>query len=370
MNTESNIRMLVALALLPRLNLRTFLPLFEHCGGIEGFFLENEKNLHALYAELHIPGNVPDRRAILKQAEQEMKSLDRHHIRVCSSEHLSYPSLLTLCPDAPLVFFYKGELDTTHLFRLAIVGTRKASERCKNRIDHLVRELAESQAPLLIVSGLAYGIDISAHRASIKYGLKTYAVLGHGLNLIYPVSHRQTAEKILEAGGALLSEFPCSSTIRPVNFLQRNRIIAGLSHATLVAESAEKGGAMATARMAWSYNRDVMAIPGRPDDQMSAGCNLLIKQNLAALTENATDIVRMMGLPVHSPKETQTSFDFFDPDKNEKKILQLFREKGELDADSLSRLTHIPVQELQALLLQLELKGRVISLSGNRYLLC
>lgn len=369
MNRDSSYKSLVALAMLQKFNTCVSLPLIETCGGIEGVFLEKEHTLHTLLRELNVNPATFDRKNALLHAEEELRYIEKHHINICSIEDHNYPLLLRECIDAPLVFFYKGTLKTeNHSKYLAIVGTRKASDRCRERVGQIVRELSTAGQPPVIVSGLAFGIDGSAHQACLQQGLKTYAVLGHGLHTVYPASHRGMAEKIITQGGALISEFPCRSTILPVNFLRRNRIIAGICHSTLIAESAEKGGAMATARMAHSYQRDVLAIPGRPEDKMSAGCNLLIKQNIAALVENGKDVSTALGL-LPAPVPYQTELNFLEGDENEVPILRLLTEKGCLDIDSLSHDSGIPVHELAALLLKLELENKVVALPGKNYIL-
>ena len=188
--------------------------------------------------------------------------------------------------------------------------------------------------------------------------------------MIYPAAHKKLAEKIIETGGALISEFPCCAKVLPANFLQRNRIIAGMSQATLIAESAEKGGAMTTARIALSYNRDVMALPGRPEDKWSAGCNRLIKENVAALVESTTDIANILGLSCSSALPLQTTLGLFSTDDNETVVLKLLSDKENMRMDEIAVATHIPVNELSALFLKLELEGKVIALPGKNYSVC
>ena len=369
MSNDSSILMQVAISMIPRLNRMESLPLIEQCGGIEGFFQESQTALENLYHLFNIPKNAFNREESLKKAEKEMGEMDKYGIQICTIEHTEYPCLLRLCEDAPLVFFYKGKLNTfSENMNLAIVGTRHASPRCQAKVESIVEELQGFGSCLSIVSGLAYGIDASAHRASLKYGLRTDAVLGHGLHMIYPASHKNLAENILENGGALISEFPCSATILRSNFLQRNRIVAGMSRATLIAESAEKGGAMATARIASSYNRDVLAIPGRPEDKWSSGCNLLIKENLAALVENGTDIAKQLGLLLPKKQAVQTSLNFFGENDNKATVLQLLSERNETNIDEICVNTGISAHELSALLLELELEGKVTALPGKNYI--
>lgn len=369
MNTDSSIRTQVALTLLPKLNSMLYLPLLEKCGGIEGFFCEKETALSKLYQELNIKESRINRLEALEKAEKELSLMDQHDIRICSIEHYPYPYLLRQCEDAPLVFYYKGVLNVRDCSYLAVVGTRKASERNCQRVEQMLKELRGYTSSLTIVSGLAFGIDIAAHQACLKHRLNTYAVLGHGLDTLYPASHKNTANKIIEAGGALISEYPCGSTILPVNFLQRNRIIAGLCQATLVVESAIKGGAMTTARLAQSYNRDVAAIPGRPEDKLSTGCNLLIKQNIAALVETSDDIARLLNIDTkRSPETAAPPIPLFGDNDLEIRISHILEEKGGMNIDELSVFSHIPISELTALLLKLELEEKVISLPGKNYI--
>lgn len=364
------LRAQIGISLIPKLNNRQYLPFLEKCGGFEGFFTESEESFRALCRECGIvPESLP-RREAFENAAQELEEMEHHNIYLLTAEEKNYPPLLQECGDAPLVLFYKGKLPdfTAHKF-LAIVGTRKASVLYQERVGQVVRELREAGHRPVIVSGLAYGIDAAAHRASLQEELTTVAVLGHGLHMIYPATHKGMAQKIIDAGGALLSEFPCSASIHPSNFLQRNRIVAGLCQATLVAESAVKGGAMSTARIALSYDREVMAFPGRPNDTYSSGCNLLIKENIAALVEDGTDVARILGYPPPKKAAEQTSLDLFGTHEGEKKLLTLLQEKGALHIDDLCHRTGIGSGELAALLLQLELEGKVIALPGQTYML-
>lgn len=369
MAVDSPIRMLVALSFLPRFNRISVLPFFERCGGIEGFFLEKEKVLETLYREGGFRQTDSRRKEAWEKAGRELDRMDKEGIGICSVEHSGYPFLLKQCEDAPLVLYYKGTWAPAGDICLAVVGTRNASEACKNRVRRIIQGLAGMTQPLTIVSGLAYGIDITAHKASLEEHLRTYAVLGHGLNLIYPANHRQIAERIVAEGGALITEFPSQTSILPVNFLQRNRIIAGISRVTLVAESALKGGAMATARMAASYNRDVLAIPGRPGDKFSEGCNDLIKRNIAALAEDAEDVAHSLGLECRPLPAEQLALPFLESGEREAAVKKILGEKGCKNIDELEHLSGISVQELTVLLMKLELEGSVLALPGKNYIL-
>lgn len=367
MNDESSITTQVAVSMLPKLNSFHYLPLIEECGGIEGFFRESTGVIEALYRTHNLPPNYFNRNQALDKASQELANIDKHQIRVCSIEHTEYPELLRQSSISPLVFFYKGTLKEPGNIKLSIVGTRHATARGEVYVDTIVNELYNMGHRPVITSGLAFGIDAAAHRASIAHNLKTYAVLGHGLHMIYPAAHKNLAARILETGGALITEFPCCAPILPANFLMRNRIIAALSQATLVAESADRGGAMTTARLALSFSRDVMAIPGRPEDKWSAGCNRLIKENVAALVENGTDVANILGISAEPQLPVQTSLDLFDAGENETIILKLLGDKSNLNIDEISATTHIPVNELSSIFLKLELEGKVSALPGKNY---
>lgn len=368
MQADSSILSQVAVSFIPRLNSNLCLPLLEKCGGIEGFFQETETALNQLYQSFNISPGLFNRHAALENAARELEWIDQHDIRLCSAEDYNYPGLLRQCEDAPLVFFYKGSIQSNPADKwLAIVGTRHASDRCKARVNTVVSDLQAMGCTPIIVSGLAYGIDAAAHRASLQCGLRTFAVLGHGLHMIYPASHKNLAQNILDSGGTLLTEFPCTARTHPSNFLKRNRIIAGLCHATLIAESAEKGGAMSTARIALSYNRDVMAFPGRSDDKYSAGCNRLIKENTAALVDNATDIAQILNYPVKPVQPIQTTLEFFENQDQATIILATLEKWGDTHIDQLKQLTSIPLNELSALLLQMELEGKILALPGKRF---
>lgn len=352
----------IALSFIPKLNSGQYADMIERCGGIHAFFKENSRHLERLLIEYGYKGKLPDRTKALFSAEKEFKIMTEQNIRLTCHEDPDYPLYLLHFPDMPLCIYYKGELPATDSPRLAVVGTRRASSIGKRRIETVLEELGANVPALITISGLAFGIDITAHRASLKNGLTTHAVLGHGLDSVYPAAHRTYAEAIIRKGGGLISEYPCQMKIFPINFLARNRIIAALADAVLIGESAVKGGAMATARIAFSYNKEVMAIPGRPEDHTAAGCNLLIKENIASLVENAEDIAKIMGISYDKPK-LQSVLNFYEPE--EATIMNTLKEKGPLNADDIARITRIPVNMLNAFLSNLEINGKVVSLPGN-----
>lgn len=367
MDADLTLQYRIAITFSSRLNNRIHLPFIEEIGGIEALFLEKERVLMKTISEKYGHSLKLDRSSWLKQAEKEMDVMHKEGIHCVCWESHNYPKLLHNCPDAPLVMYYKGTLDIEKKRTLAIVGTRKASDRCKARVESIVRQLSEMNYSPVIISGLAYGIDVTAHQAALRHKLTTQAVLGHGLNMIYPATHKGVAEKIIQQKGCLISEFPSSARILPINFLQRNRIIAGMSEAILIAESAAKGGAMATARQAFSYDRNVMAIPGRPEDRSSNGCNRLIKENIAFLVEEAADILPAFNWNLPLSRPIQTSLDLFAEPEQEASIKKTLEEHGTLQIDQLSLLSGIPIPELSPLLLKLELEGVIQATIGNHF---
>jgi DNA processing protein len=249
---------------------------------------------------------------------------------------------------------------------ISIVGTRNATSRGKELCDRIIADLAAGHPDLIIVSGLAYGIDISCHKAALAHNLQTIGVLAHGFKTMYPSIHNTVAQNMLTNGG-LLTDFVSDALPERNNFLKRNRIIAGLSDATLVVESAITGGALVTADIANSYNRDVFAIPGRPEDQWSAGCNDLIKNNIAYLVENADDIETVLNWKPEKAKQPVQKTLFSEMDDNEKLVFELVMKEGELTIDAICRSLEMPVYKLSAMLLQMEFKGILKCFPGNIY---
>ncbi|MFO7621815.1 MAG: DNA-processing protein DprA [Bacteroidales bacterium] len=249
---------------------------------------------------------------------------------------------------------------------LSVVGTRNATIHGREICESIIRDLAGGHPEIVIVSGLAYGIDITSHKAALANNILTIGVLGHGFRTIYPSIHRPVANNIILHGG-LLTDFVSDALPERNNFIKRNRIIAGLSDATLIVESGISGGALITADIAGSYNRDVLAVPGRPDDQWSRGCNSLIRENKAALVENAADIEYILDwVPEKQVIPVQKTL-FSDLNETEQLIYNLLVKEGELTIDIICRTLGIPVNKLSSLLLQMEFRGLIRSYPGNLY---
>lgn len=356
----------IALGLIPRIGDINARKLVSHFGSVESVF-------HEPYASLiKIPGigsglarYISDR-SYLETAEKEAEYIVSNNIRTYFYLDNDYPYRLRQCDDSPVVFFFTGSCDLNAVKILSVVGTRNATGRGKELCDKIICGLAAGHPDLIIVSGLAYGIDIASHKAALANNLQTIGVLAHGLKTIYPSVHTSTAKSIIKHGG-LLSDFISDALPERNNFIKRNRIIAGLSDATLVVESGIKGGALITADIASSYNRDVLAVPGRPDDLWSSGCNNLIKGNKAALVECSEDIEYILDWKPEKAKTPVQRTLFSDLDDNEKLIYELISKEGELTIDSICRGLEMPVYKLSSLLLQMEFKGLVKCFPGNLY---
>lgn len=310
-----------------------------------------------------------DDAAAFSRAERELEFVEKNHLTCLTFHDEAYPSRLRECEDAPLALFFKGNANLNKLKVVAMVGTRQASEYGKQFCADFVHDLAALCPDAMVVSGLAYGIDIHAHRAALAEHLSTVAVLAHGLDRIYPYVHRKTAVDMLVNGG-LLTEFMTETNPDRYNFVSRNRIVAGMSDATVVVESAAKGGSLITADLAESYHRDCFAVPGRVKDVASVGCNQLIRDNKAVLIENAADFVQAMGWydegTAGRPEAVQRSL-FPELTEEESLVVSILTRKGDLHINALVVEANIPIHKMSGLLFELEMKGVVKALVGGMY---
>jgi len=336
---------------------------------------ENRRDLGRMFERFseHIAEELAEMEQLLPRCEQELSYAQKHHIQVLAlQDEAHYPARLAQCEDAPLVLYSLGDADLNAQRIVSIVGTRRCSERGRDLCNALVRGIAEQCPDTLIVSGLAYGIDVAAHRAALESSLPTVGVLAHGLDEIYPRTHRSTAVEMLKRGG-LLTEFMSHTPIDKVNFLQRNRIVAGMADAVVVVESPARGGSLNTARLASDYHREVFAFPGRPTDVTSEGCNLLIRHNGATLITSASDLLTDMGWKkvVSMEEETDTSqqatlFPEFSPE--EQAAVDVLRQAdGDVSMSDLANALGIAIHKVTPLMLALEMKGVVKILPGSRY---
>lgn len=307
----------------------------------------------------------------LKRAHVEMEFAQRHGIRVLTLDSDDYPERLKECTDAPIVLYYKGNADLNAARAVSIVGTRHCTTYGQDLTRRLIDGLHQWCPDTLVVSGLAYGIDVCAHRQALQHGCKTVGVLAHGLDQIYPAAHRDTAREMLTQGG-LLTEFMSGTNADKANFVRRNRIVAGMTDATVVVESAAKGGALITAGIARSYCRDVFCFPGAVGAPYSEGCNNLIRDNGAALITSADDMVKAMGWDTNAilAKAKQAGIErrlFPDLSPDEQRIVDLLHKSNDLQTNIITARTGLPVNRVTALLFQLEMKGVVRPLAGGMY---
>lgn len=307
----------------------------------------------------------------MKRADFELQYMREHGIRALTLDSDDYPQRLKECTDAPIVLYYKGNADLNQAKIINIVGTRQCTQYGSDLIRHFIDSLRQYCPEVLIVSGLAYGVDICAHRQALECGYPTVGVLAHGLDQIYPYRHRETAAEMVTHGG-LLTEFMTQTNADKPNFVRRNRIVAGISDACIVVESAAKGGGLITAEIAQSYDRAVFAFPGAVGMAFSEGCNNLIRDNVAGLIGSAKDFVNAMGW--HDEQLRQQSYAdgiernlFPDLSPDEQKIVDLLQQTNDLQLNILSVKCGIPISQLVALLFQLEMKGVVKPLAGGMY---
>jgi DNA processing protein len=356
----------IGISLIPGIGNITAKKLIAYTGSVEAVFTEKKKNLLKIPGIGELLAQQVVNQQVLSIAEKEIEFIKKYHISYSFYLDNDYPVRLKNCEDSPVILFYKGKTDFNQAKILSIVGTRSATEYGKEFCSQLVAGLKQRGHQILIVSGLAYGIDICAHRAALRNGFETIAVLAHGLSMVYPGVHRATAKEICDQG-ALITDFISSTLPERNNFVKRNRIIAGIADATLVVESALKGGALITADIANSYNRDVLAYPGRANDAYSKGCNWLVKTNKAAMVECVEDLEYHLGWEITQQKQATQTELFAELTREELEIVAILREHGELPIDIIAIHANMPVSKVSALLLNIEFAGVVRSLPGKVY---
>lgn len=338
--------------------------LVAYCGGAEAVFCETKK---ALTKIPNITESIVDNIMspnVLKRAEEEIKFVEKNEITPLFYLDSQYPKRLQHCHDSPMLLYYKGKADLNAPKVVGVVGTRNISDYGKYVTENVIEELSADN--VLIVSGLAYGVDAAAHRAALKYDLATVGVLGHGMQTVYPAENRKLSQKMLEKGG-VLTEFISGTKPDRENFPQRNRIVAGMVDCLLVVESALKGGAMITSEIANSYDREVFAVPGRVGDIYSEGCNHLIKINKANLLTNAADIRYIMRWDVDTKVVAKQMRMFRDFSEDEKKIMDVFGDNRTVHLDDIIVGSELPPSKIASVLLSLEFDGILTALPGKRY---
>ena len=362
----------MALTRLTNFNFQQALELYKAVGSAQGIYEHrNEIGDVVKDASPRLREALKDWSEAMTRAEFEQKFMQEHQIRALTPLDDDYPQRLCECADAPLVIYFRGNADLNQSKIVSIVGTRQCTQYGKDLIHRFINDLHRMCPQVLVVSGLAYGVDICAHREALNNGYETVAVLAHGLDQIYPYRHRDTAVQMLSHGG-LLTEFMSQTNADKQNFVRRNRIVAGMADSTIVIESAAKGGGLITADIAQSYDRAVFAFPGAVGMPYSEGCNHLIRDNGAALITCAEDFVKAMGwqdevLRQQAKVEGIERTLFPDLLPEESSIVGLLQQTNDLQLNILSVKTGIPIGQLTALLFQLEMKGVVKPLAGGMY---
>lgn len=357
----------IALTMIPGIGPVISKRLVMQCGSAEAVFREKKKNLSLIQGIGSVTARLLSDKKCHHNAELELKRIADKEIRMLYFTEKDYPSRLKHCYDSPPLLYFKGTANLNAPKIIAIIGTRSISDYGKQLTETLIADL-QCYEPL-VVSGLAYGVDICAHRASLENGINTVGVLAHGLDETYPRVHSTTAKKMLEQGG-LLTDFPCKTNPDRENFPQRNRIVAGLADAVIVIESGESGGSMITTEFANNYNRDVFAFPGKVGDQFSAGCHKLIKTHKANLIDSAQDVVKFMGWEIQNTRKINSQVDLHVFTDEEERVVATMRGMGNMHIDEIRTLAEFSSGKTSAMLLQLEFSGAVKSLPGKMFRLC
>ncbi|TVQ08370.1 MAG: DNA-protecting protein DprA [Bacteroidetes bacterium] len=367
MHEDDLLKYQLALTMVPKVGGITAKKLIAYCGGVEGVFLEKKKTLMKIPGiGANIAAAVSDRE-IFSRVEKEMEFIKKNGIVTLFYTDVNYPGRLKHCDDGPILLFYKGTANLNKQKIIAVVGTRSITEYGKQKCKEIVEGVKKFDP--LILSGLAYGVDARAHKIALDNTLQTVGVLGHGLDRIYPPLNKPLAERMLDNNGGLLSDFVSNTIPDRENFPKRNRIIAGMADALIVVEAAKTGGALITANIANTYNRDVFAVPGRTSDLYSQGCNFLIKTHKAHLAETAKDIEYVMGWEEENQKSKkhQQQQLFVELDEQEKIIADILKENETCSFDFLVQKTGLGFSKTSSLLLNLEFKGAIANLPGKMF---
>ena len=356
----------IAVTMIPNIGPVLTKNLISHCGSAKAVFSESSQTLSKIPGIGEIKAEQVVNSDVLNRAEKELSFVEKKGIQALFYTDEKFPRRLRHHDGCPALIYYYGNADLNPIRTVGIVGTRKPTEQGKITAEKLTANLKEYNAT--VVSGLAFGVDAIAHKKSLENDMITLGIVAHGLDKVYPPEHRELAGKMVEHGG-LITEFSSGTKPDKVNFPMRNRIIAGICDAIIVVESKEKGGSIITCEFANEYNKDVFAIPGKPSDECSRGCNALIKQNKAHLIEEIDDMAAIMRWEKKDkPKSIQTCL-FIDMTYEETGIVDIIRNSKEMSLDSLSYHLKMTTSELAPLLLNLEFKGIIRSLPGKIYIL-
>ena len=368
---EQEILYSMALTCQMRMNSAQHQLLIRQLGSATAVY-EHRKELGRLFHEQspHVASALVQMDTALPRCEHELAFIQQHHIQVLCWSDEAFPARLRNCEDAPILLYYLGHANLNAAHVVSMVGTRQCTDRGRDLCERFVSELRQVCPDVLIISGLAYGIDIASHRACVQQQVPTVGVLAHGLDDIYPRIHRSTAIEMTHCGG-LLTEYMTQTRSEKLNFVQRNRIVAGLSDATIVVESAVKGGSLITAELANGYHREVFTFPGRVTDVESAGCNMLIRRNQATLITSAKELMQDMQWEMAPPPESEAAGQtklFPDLTPDQQRVTELLEAiDNEPSLSEMAERLEMPQHKLTPLMLQLEMKGIVKLKAGGRY---
>ncbi|MFM2048165.1 MAG: DNA-protecting protein DprA [Bacteroidota bacterium] len=364
---SSQLQYQIALTHLSEIGSVTAKNLVSYCGGVKEIFTAKKTTLEKIPNIGVIRANaiLQSKDEALKTAEAEIKFIQKNNITPLFYTEDKFPKRLLQCADSPVLLYYKGNADLNARKIISIVGTRRTTEYGKTQCEKIIEQLSAYHP--LIVSGLAFGVDITAHKAALKNNLETVGVVANGMDKMYPSQHLKYVKQMVDCGG-VLTEYGFGEVANKENFPQRNRIVAGMCDALILIETAIKGGAMITAKLADSYNRDVFALPGKVGDTYSEGCNYLIKNNQAILFENADDIIKQMMWDIEQQKPSpKQALLFVDLDEQEKIIVEILQQHQQVNIDDIVIKTNLSHTTIAGLLLQLELKNIIKALPGKLF---
>jgi len=356
----------IAITSIPNIGDVTAKKLIAYCGSSEQVFSEKKSLLEKIpgIGALNAQKIIQHKTEALAIAEEELGFIKKNNVVPLFYLNDNYPKRLLHCEDGPILIYTKGNIELNNPKVISIVGTRKATDYGKDFCEKIVQELVPHQP--LIISGLAYGIDVCSHKAALKNKLPTVGVLAHGLDRMYPQQHAGVAKQMIENGG-LLTDYKSGTNPDRENFPKRNRIVAGLSDLTIVIESSKKGGSLITAYIANDYNRDVFALPGRLNDSQSEGCNNLIKSHKAALIQSVKDIEYIMGWEAKKKVQKKQTQLFAELTPEQKVVTAILSKNDRIAIDELSLQAKLPMSKTASLLLELEFSGLVKSFPGKVY---
>lgn len=356
----------IAFSMIKGLTMDTANDLLQRVGDLDSFF---DKPCQQLWQEIGAQKSFctdRERAQLLSQAAKEVEFVQSKHVKPVFMLDDDFPQRLRECCDAPTLLYSLGPCNLNAAHIVSVVGTRRSTAYGSKITSDIISGLASKLDDLVIVSGLAYGIDVCAHRAALDANIPTVGVVAHGLKTLYPAEHRDIAARMIREGGAIVTEYTSDAPVHRGNFLARNRIVAGLADITLVVESDSHGGAMVTASIANSYGRDVGAVPGRTIDRFSQGPNALIFSNKASIIRDADDIVELMNWETKPTEGTQQTFNFADLSDEQRQVVDFLRRQPSANAEDMARELQVPYAKLNSRLMQMEMADLLTTLPGGQ----